>query len=81
VAELRRLAVEHPLREHIRAQLMLACYRCGQQAAALAVYRDAHALLAEELGVEPVLELRELHQKILAGDAAAGPAWVPGAGE
>jgi DNA-binding SARP family transcriptional activator/tetratricopeptide (TPR) repeat protein len=69
VAELRRLAAEHPLREHVRAQLMLACYRCGHQAAALEVYRDARAVLAEELGVEPGRELRELHQKILTGDA------------
>jgi DNA-binding SARP family transcriptional activator/TolA-binding protein len=68
VAELRRLAAEHPLREHIFAQLMLACYQCGQQAAALEVYRDARATLARELGVEPGYELRELHQKILAAD-------------
>jgi DNA-binding SARP family transcriptional activator/tetratricopeptide (TPR) repeat protein len=68
VAELRRLVAEHPLREHLRAQLMLACYRCGQQAAALEVYRDAHRTLAEELGVEPGDELRQMHQRILAAD-------------
>jgi DNA-binding SARP family transcriptional activator/tetratricopeptide (TPR) repeat protein len=68
VAELRRLAAEHPLRERIRAQLMLACYRCGQQAAALEVYREARGLLADELGVEPGHELREMHQKVLSGD-------------
>jgi DNA-binding SARP family transcriptional activator/tetratricopeptide (TPR) repeat protein len=67
-AELRRLAAEHPLREHIRVQLMLACYRCGNQGAALGVYRDARATLAEELGVDPGPELREMHQKILAAD-------------
>jgi DNA-binding SARP family transcriptional activator/tetratricopeptide (TPR) repeat protein len=68
VAELRRLAAEHPLREHIRAQLMLACYRCGHQAAALEVYRDARGTLAEELGVEPGDELREMHQRVLCAD-------------
>jgi DNA-binding SARP family transcriptional activator len=68
VAELRRLAAGHPLRERIRAQLMLACYRCGQQAAALEVYRDARATLTEELGVEPGDELREMHQRVLAAD-------------
>jgi len=70
VAELRRLAAEYPLREHIRAQLMLACYRCGDQAAALAVYQDAYRTLAEELGVEPGRELREMHQRMLAADPA-----------
>ena len=69
VAELRRLVAEHPLREHIRVQLMLACYRCGQQAAALEVYRDARTKLNEELGVEPGPELRDMHQKMLAGNA------------
>jgi len=68
VAELRRLAAEQPLREHIRAQLMLACYRCGHQAAALEVYRDARGTLADELGVEPGRELHEMHQRILAAD-------------
>jgi DNA-binding SARP family transcriptional activator len=64
VPELRRLAAEHPLHEHIRAQLMLACYRCGDQAAALEVYQDAYQTLTGELGVEPGQELREMHHKI-----------------
>jgi DNA-binding SARP family transcriptional activator len=68
VAELRRLAAEHPLREHLRVQLMLACYRSAQQAAALEAYRDARATLTEELGVEPGPELREMHHKILTAD-------------
>jgi DNA-binding SARP family transcriptional activator/Tfp pilus assembly protein PilF len=68
VPELRRLAAEYPLREHIRVQLMIACYRCGYQAAALDVYRDAHRTLAAELGVEPGPELREMHRRILAAD-------------
>ncbi len=70
VPELRRLAAEHPLREHLRAQLMLACYRCGDQAAALHVYLDAYRTLTGELGVEPGRELRELHRKILTADPA-----------
>jgi DNA-binding SARP family transcriptional activator/tetratricopeptide (TPR) repeat protein len=79
VPELWRLAAEHPLREHIRAQLMLACYRCGHQAAALEVYRDARGTLADELGVEPGRELHEMHQRILAADpelTAGAPAKV-----
>jgi DNA-binding SARP family transcriptional activator len=68
VPELRRLAAEHPLREHVRAQLMLACYRCGDQAAALEVYRDTYGKLADELGVEPGRKLREMHHKILTAD-------------
>lgn len=66
--ELWRLAAEYPLREHIRVQLMLACYRCGNQAAALQVYRDGRKILAEELGVEPGRELSELHHRILIAD-------------
>jgi DNA-binding SARP family transcriptional activator len=73
VAELQQLAGEHPLREHIQAQLMLAYYRCGRQADALAVYRKVRGTLAGELGVEPGPELRELHQLILAADPALWP--------
>lgn len=68
VAELRQLAAEHPLREHIQAQLMLAYYRCGRQAEALAVYRRVRGCLVGELGVDPGPELRQLHQRILAAD-------------
>ena len=77
VTELRQLACEHPLREHIQAQLMLACYRCGQQAAALEVYRDARKTLADELGVEPGDELQRLHQKVLDADPEL-TGFVPG---
>jgi hypothetical protein len=66
--ELRRLTGEHPLREHLRALLMLACYRSGQQAAALEEYRDAHRTLVRELGVAPGPELQQMHQRILAAD-------------
>lgn len=68
ITELQQLAREHPLREHLRAQLMLAYYRCGRQAEALEVYRKVRATLVDELGVEPTLELRELHRRILAAD-------------
>jgi DNA-binding SARP family transcriptional activator len=68
VAELRQLAAEYPLREHLRVQLMLAFYRCGRQAEALEVYRGMRATLMDELGVEPASELREMHQRVLAGD-------------
>src|SRR5262245_490263 len=70
VGELRSLLEEHPLRERLRAQLMLALYRSGQQAAALAVYRHARNLLIEELGIEPGHELRELETAILRQDPA-----------
>jgi DNA-binding SARP family transcriptional activator/Tfp pilus assembly protein PilF len=77
VAELRQFAAEHPLREHLRAQLMLALYRCGRQAEALEVYRDTRATLASELGVEPGPELEDLHLRMLTADARlmAGQPW------
>jgi len=77
IPELRELTARHPLREHFHAQLMLALCRCGRQAEALAAYRNACGVLAEELGVEPGPGLRDLHQRILSGDpalAVTGPA-------
>lgn len=68
IAELRQLASEYPLREHIQAQLALAYYRCGRQADALEVYRKVRASLVDQLAIEPGPELRQLHQRILTAD-------------
>ncbi|MCW6007447.1 tetratricopeptide repeat protein [Micromonospora sp. CPCC 205371] len=71
LGELTDLAERYPLRERLRAQLMLALYRAGRQADALAVYREARQVLADELGIEPGPALRHMHQRILAGDLGA----------
>jgi DNA-binding SARP family transcriptional activator/class 3 adenylate cyclase len=70
IGELETLVKEHPLRERLRAQLMLALYRSGRQAEALEVYQDARTALVEELGIEPGRSVRELHQAILGQDPA-----------
>ncbi|MDP8910031.1 MAG: AfsR/SARP family transcriptional regulator, partial [Chloroflexota bacterium] len=61
---------EHPYRERLRAQLMIALYRCERQADALQAYQDARRKLVEELGLEPGERLRELERAILAQDPA-----------
>ncbi|MBO4204418.1 AfsR/SARP family transcriptional regulator [Micromonospora echinofusca] len=68
VAQLFDLVEEYPLREHMRAQLILALYRSGRQAEALQSYREARETLVSELGIEPGAELRELERAILLGD-------------
>ena len=68
VAELRGLVAEHPLRERLHGLLMLALYRSGRQADALAAFREARRLLQDELGVEPAAPLQRLHQQILSAD-------------
>jgi DNA-binding SARP family transcriptional activator/ABC-type transport system substrate-binding protein/streptogramin lyase len=70
VAELESLAPKHPLRERLRAQLMLALYRSGRQAEALRVYTDTRRKLVEELGIEPGQTLGELEQAILRHDTS-----------
>jgi DNA-binding SARP family transcriptional activator len=77
VPELEQLAAGHPLLERFHAQLMLALYRCGRRAEALAAYQRARDVLAEELGVEPGTELRELHQRMLTGDPVLAVPAVP----
>jgi YVTN family beta-propeller protein len=72
VGELESLVERHPLRERLRAQLMLALYRSGRQADALAAYQDTRRTLVEELGIEPGEELREMQRAILAQDPALG---------
>ena len=69
-AELDVLVEEHPLRERLRGQLMLALYRSDRQADALEVYRAGRSLLVDELGLEPGPRLRELERAILEQDAA-----------
>jgi WD40 repeat protein/DNA-binding SARP family transcriptional activator len=78
VPELESLAAENPLRERLRGQLMLALYRCGRQADALAVYRETRRLLRDELGLEPGRPLQELEQAILRQDARLEPAAAAG---
>lgn len=70
VPELEGLVGEHPHRERLRGQLMLALYRSGRQADALAVYRDGRELLVSELGLEPDPSLQELERAILRQDPA-----------
>ena len=65
VGELEVLVDEHPLRERLRGQLMLALYRCGRQAEALDTYRDGRTRLVTDLGLEPGPALRELEARIL----------------
>lgn len=68
VAELHALAAEHPLRERLRGQLMLALYRSGRQAEALAAYQAARRVLVDELGIEPGSALQELERAMLRQD-------------
>ena len=66
--QLERLVSEHPLRERLRGQRMLALYRAGRQAEALDSFRDTRRVLIDQLGIEPGRELRELHQAIVEQD-------------
>jgi DNA-binding SARP family transcriptional activator len=66
--ELQALVREHPLRERLCGQLMLALYRDGRQVEALDAYRAARARLVDEIGLEPGPELHDLERRILAQD-------------
>ncbi|MFJ9434242.1 AfsR/SARP family transcriptional regulator [Streptomyces sp. NPDC101490] len=78
VARLIDLVMQNPLREHLRAQLMVALSRSGRQAEALEVYRRGRRELIDELGIEPGEELRRLQESILSGRLdGAPPADVP----
>ncbi|MEU2671653.1 BTAD domain-containing putative transcriptional regulator [Streptomyces sp. NPDC007164] len=68
VPELRQSVREHPLREGLWGQLMLALYRSGRQAEALDAYRELHRLLADELSIEPSAQLCDLQLRMLRGD-------------
>ncbi len=68
--ELEALVQDHPLRERIRGQLMLALYRSGRQAEALQAYLDARRTLVDELGIEPRRELQDLYRAILRQETA-----------
>src|SRR5215831_740148 len=72
-AELGRMVTDHPLRERLRGQLMLALYRSGRQAEALEAYRQFRGTLMEELGLEPSSALRELQAAILRHDPVLAP--------
>src|SRR5215469_12560140 len=72
-AELGRMVADHPLRERLRGQLMLALYRSGRQTEALETYREFRNVLSEELGLEPSSALRELEAAILRHDPVLAP--------
>ena len=81
IGELQRLVSQHPLRERLRAQQMLALYRADRQAEALDAYQQARRVLVEELGIDPSPALQRLQQGILRHDPAleapAGISIVP----
>ena len=82
IPELGTIVSEHPLRERLRAQLILALYRSGRQADALRSYRETRETLVGELGIEPSAALQRLEGAILNQDPALeAPAGTPPVGD
>jgi DNA-binding SARP family transcriptional activator len=77
VPDLEQMAADHPLDEQIRGHLMLALYRSGRQADALAVYQALRRTLAEELGIDPSQAMRDLETAVLRQDPSLDPP-IPG---
>ncbi|MFC0541537.1 BTAD domain-containing putative transcriptional regulator [Kutzneria chonburiensis] len=77
IDELAEVVAENPLRERPHAQLMLALDRAGRQADALKVFQQLRVGLAEELGIDPGKDVRELHERILRGDDRPRPKPAP----
>ncbi|MET9669373.1 BTAD domain-containing putative transcriptional regulator [Streptomyces sp. NPDC006475] len=72
IGDLEALVGQYPLRERLHGQLMLALYRSGRQAEALAVFQRAREILGTELGLDPSADLRQLEEAILRQDPALG---------
>ncbi|WP_214106907.1 AfsR/SARP family transcriptional regulator [Acrocarpospora catenulata] len=77
VGELTALVDQFPLRERLRALLMLAQSRAGRRAEALATYQEGYRLSVERLGLEPGGELVSLHEAILRGQTGPRQSWLP----
>jgi DNA-binding SARP family transcriptional activator len=77
IGELAGLVERFPLRERLRGQLMIALYRSGRQADALAEYGRARTVLRDELGIDPGAELVALHQRLLTGDLPQAKSDLP----
>ncbi|MEU4873776.1 BTAD domain-containing putative transcriptional regulator [Streptomyces sp. NPDC021608] len=83
IAELLRLTAAHPLRERPHGLLMAALHQDGRSAEALELYAALRRRMVDELGMEPSVDLRDLHQRLLAGDGAgdrAGTVLAGGSG-